>query len=309
MLILSDLKKSGVDLIELTGGEPLTHPKFNEILKYSTDLFSLISIITNGSLFNKKHADFISKYKDKIVMQISVYGSNSDYVDWFCGKKGAYKQSKKAIKLAAEKDIFVTSSMLLTPFNIDQLFSTVQLSKRLGASSFRISTIVPMGRATVDNLHFTPDNIKLLNDEILATQDAFGDFIFQIPEYLLKTDKNMTNCGAGTKSITLTPNGDVKICPLANTKHLYLGNLHCENIIPLLLKYNGLNFFELEDPRVSICKDCEFLWFCEGCIARGCSMYNEIGEKCRWGDVYFNNFIEKGEQLDDRTHDSFERCG
>ena len=75
--ILDDLKELGVDLIEFTGGEPLSHPSFSQILKHSLDLFSLVSIITNGSLIQEHDLKLFCKYKDKLLLQISLYGNNA----------------------------------------------------------------------------------------------------------------------------------------------------------------------------------------------------------------------------------------
>ncbi len=294
--ILNDLKYLGVDLIELTGGEPLTHPKFTQILKYSLESFSLVSVITNGYLLTEDIVNLCSNYKDKLMLQISLYGSEPSYVDWFADKMGAFERSKQSIKLAASKGIFVTSSMIVTPFNIDKLFSTVELAKKLGASSFRISTVVPLGRADMDQLHFSPENIELLINEISIVRETFGDFIFETPEYLLKTNKEMSNCGAGTKAMTITTNGNVKICPLATTPQLDLGNLHSENINTLLTKNKKFNLFEIKDPRFEICGECDNLWFCEGCLARGSQMYAEIGDRCYWGENYFIKFFEPIEE-------------
>ena len=102
--ILDDLNNLGVDLIELTGGEPLTHPNFKQILKHSLKLFSMVSIITNGSLLTENIANLLSKHKDKLNLQISLYGSKSSYVNWFSGKKDAFEKSKKSIKIASIKE-------------------------------------------------------------------------------------------------------------------------------------------------------------------------------------------------------------
>jgi MoaA/NifB/PqqE/SkfB family radical SAM enzyme len=95
--------------------------------------------------------------------------------------------------------------MIVTPFNVNELYDTIQLAKKLGASSFKVSTVVPVGRACINDLHFSPNNIKLLSDEISRAKDTFGDFIFETPEFLLKSNEYSNNCGAGTKSITLKP--------------------------------------------------------------------------------------------------------
>ena len=229
--ILEDLKSSGVDIIELSGGEPLTHPKFVQILEHSLDLFSMVSIVTNGYLINKDILKLFYKYKDKIELQIGLYGNKQSYVDWFSGKQGAFKRSKLAIELASNEGISVTSSMIVTPLNLCELISTVQLSKKLGASSFRVSIV---GTANGDQLHFSPGKIKFLSDEISAAKEIFGDFISETPEYLLKNNEKISYCDICAKTMTITSNGDLKICPIATTPQLYIGNLHTEDINSLI---------------------------------------------------------------------------
>lgn len=306
--ILDKLNSLGVDLIELSGGEPLTHPDFIQILKCALNLFTLVSVITNGYLLNEDYLNLFSNYKEKLMLQISLYGNEKSYVEWFADKIGALERSKNNIKLASSKGIFVSTAMIVTPLNVDKLFATAKLAKELGASSFRVSTVVPLGRTDMDHLHFSPDNIKLLIDEIAAAKDVFGDFIFETPEYLLKTSENMPNCGAGTKSMTITPEGDVKVCPLVTTSQLNLGNLCYENITSVFSKNKKLKLFEIKDPRYEICGKCEYLWFCEGCLARGSQMYSEIGDNCHWGQ-YFNKFFEAGEEYDEYQRNKDKKCG
>jgi sulfatase maturation enzyme AslB (radical SAM superfamily) len=106
--ILNDLNVLGAELIEFTGGEPLSHPSFTSVLKYALDLFNVISIITNGSLIKKDILKLFSLYKDKLLLQISLYGNNKDYVNWFAGNKNAFELSKHAIELTSREGIFVT---------------------------------------------------------------------------------------------------------------------------------------------------------------------------------------------------------
>jgi len=229
--IFKDLKNSGVDIIELSGGEPLTHPKFIEILEHSLDLFSMVSIVTNGYLINNDILELFYKYKDKIELQISLYGNTKPYVEWFSGRPYAYKRSKRAIELAANQGIYVTSNMIITPLNLSELNPTIQLSKKLGASSFIVSIA---GAHNEGELYFSPDNIRLLSDEISAAKNIFGDYISEIPEYLLIKNESIPYCDICAKTMAITSNGDLKICPIATTPQLNIGNLYNENISSLI---------------------------------------------------------------------------
>ena len=53
-IILDDLKKEGCLWLALSGGEPLMRKDFLEIYAYAQKKGFLITLFTNGQLFNKK---------------------------------------------------------------------------------------------------------------------------------------------------------------------------------------------------------------------------------------------------------------
>ncbi|MDR2873560.1 MAG: radical SAM protein [Methanobrevibacter sp.] len=85
--ILDKLSEDGVVAIDFSGGEPLTHPNFLEILEYSFNKFALVQILTNATLINEDHIRLFNKYKDKIYLQFNFNGLNKNYVDKFNGLK------------------------------------------------------------------------------------------------------------------------------------------------------------------------------------------------------------------------------
>lgn len=146
---------------------------------------------------------------------------------------------------------------------------------------------MPIGRADKKQLDFTQESIILYKNEISKLKKIFKNFIFDAPEYLTKKE---SSCGAGADTITITPEGDVKICPLSKNDHS-IGNIYIEGFIPVLQKIKDFNFSKLKTPNENLCGECEFLFFCYGCIERGYRKYDELKEQCSWGYNYLSKKV------------------
>jgi len=290
MSILKELNHLGVSRIELTGGDPLTHPDFISIVKYCADNFTSVSVITNGYLLNEEHIKCFRMYKDKLAFQVDLHGDNSGYIDWFCGQDGAFENAKKAIKMLSENGFKVQSAMNITPLNMSQILSATDLAKELGANSMIVATVLPIGRGQDPEIIFSPENKELtkqLEKQLKTAKEKFKDFLLEnhdeIIPIITKKSENELNCGAFSSSLCLTPDGDMKMCPISNPDDFSLGCLCDSNMEHLFSKNVFKQLVELEDPRPEICGECEYLWFCQNCLARGFQKYREIGDNCIWG--------------------------
>lgn len=283
--VIKELARSGIQIIELTGGEPLTHPDFLSILKLCSQFFPLIGVNTNGYLLNKDHIKPFLKLKNRLFFQISLEGDNLRYVDNFCDKQGAFENSKMAIQILSKEGFITRAAMTVTPQNLNQIRNTAKLAKTLGATKFIIATVVPMGRGQSNDLIFSSRKLPELLNEADALKKEFGDFVFDAPEALTKQihEDEHLNCGAGSRSICLTPNGNVKMCPMSNPNDLYLGNVYNEDLNTIFSRRLPLIMPEVEDPRPEICGLCENIDYCGHCLARGIQKYHEIGNSCPWG--------------------------
>ncbi len=283
--ILSDLKKIGILIVELTGGEPLVHPDFPQIIERCLQLFPVIGVDTNGYLLKKPLLKLMNKYNNRVFFQVDMHGDNPKYVDWFCNHEGAFENAKNAIKMLSKENFIVRAAMTLTPMNIDQIFSTISLVKNLGATNMILSTVVPTGRGVSSELIFSPTDMKEVMKQVEKAKKRFGDFLFEDPEYIPITEKmkkNNLNCGAASRSICFTPRGEIKMCPMSNPNDFSLGNVYNENLHTILSKNISSLLIELKDPRLEICGECDHLWYCQGCIARGMQKYHQ-NKECVWG--------------------------
>ena|GEM_PF-1146344 len=87
-------------------------------------------------------------------------------------------------------------------------------------------------------------------------------------------------CGVGNTVISITPTGDIKLCPMADPNDFPIANIFNDDLYKILSKYPILR---IKDPKPELCGDCEHVNFCGNCVVRGLKKYHEMGNKCSWG--------------------------
>jgi MoaA/NifB/PqqE/SkfB family radical SAM enzyme len=100
---LNDTKHENIQCIYLTGGEPMTHPDFNAILRLCLKRCN-VCICTNGSFLNEKKIRFLKKVEEEGCNQIFIKLSLIHYNELENDKikyRGNYRQTIFALKSLA----------------------------------------------------------------------------------------------------------------------------------------------------------------------------------------------------------------
>lgn len=98
--LLADIRKEKVEMINLTGAEPMLHPSFNSILRMCLKRTN-VCICTNASLINEKKARFFRKVEDEGNFSLFFRLSFSHYEEQkndYARYRGSFRQSIFAIK-------------------------------------------------------------------------------------------------------------------------------------------------------------------------------------------------------------------
>lgn len=99
-IALNDTKNENIQIIYLTGAEPMMHPEFNTILRLCLKRAS-VCICTNATFINEKKARFLKKVEEEssneIIFKLSIDHYNEIKNDDIRGR-GAYRQTLNAIK-------------------------------------------------------------------------------------------------------------------------------------------------------------------------------------------------------------------
>ena len=98
---LEDTKNDDLKCIYLTGGEPMTHPDFNSILRLCLKRCN-VCICTNSSFLNEKKVRFLKKVEDEDATQIFFKLSLAHFDELESDKvkyRGHYRQTISALKI------------------------------------------------------------------------------------------------------------------------------------------------------------------------------------------------------------------
>lgn len=294
--ILNEFYKNGTINVEFTGGEPLLHPDFFDIVDWSARRFKQVVIATNGYLVDDSVAQFLAKYSN-VIVQVSLDGSTPDFHDRLRGKKGAWKRAVNAIYKLVSEGIYVRAEMTIFPENVSQIDSTIQLACELNVPQI-IYNFKFRECAFLNPESFT-QVIKQTKEVVAKWQERVGGHMG------IKMEKDIRefsarNCGSGKQTMTLTTGGELLLCPFVDLQFLCISLLEKGKIKRGALKNAYTMWRDLVSPGSALCIGCDYYEYCNGCIANGLYAYQKIGEKCKWGKFVIKNFI-KFPKKNDRT--------
>ena len=268
-----DLFKKMVDEIDMEflvigGGEPLKHPKLDDMIDYASKK-TKIKIETNGGLLTE---DFLYKNKDKLFqMNTSIDGLEKTHnairgVDTF-------KHTTKMIKYARSLDIDVAIWSVVMKDNFSEFDDIISLTKNLNVTKVSFLYATPVGKCN-SNLLVPYDKYSNLVNRMDSLREK--NLQIRIAPYLL-SENNSEQMDVGcliNEEVLLhvNPKGDIYPCVLLLDNPKYkMGSIQegykdfsvknpliCEGIIESLGEDNRKNYGTPVCPCRTISKEWDF---------------------------------------------------
>lgn len=145
---ISEAKSLGLSGVKLTGGEPLLHPRFSEILEIIQREEIYLSVETNGILLSSQLARRIAKCPNASA-SVSIDGSTAKTHEWIRGVKGSFEKAKTAVRNLTASGIPTQIITTIMRANADEIEAVVGMAAQLGASSVKFNIVQPIARAEV----------------------------------------------------------------------------------------------------------------------------------------------------------------
>ena len=135
--ILDQAKGIGIHAFTITGGEPLVHRRFLDIVKaiYERDMF-IFELNTNGLMITQSMLDEFKAIGCYPLIKISFDGVG--YHNWIRQHPKAEELTIKAIKLCIENGFRVKAQVQVNRKNVDVMMDTAHLLNDLHVSEMRI---------------------------------------------------------------------------------------------------------------------------------------------------------------------------
>ncbi len=150
--ILTQAKPLGLSSVKLTGGEPLIHPKIDEILDVIRAEGLRLVVETNGTRCTPELIEKIKACAQPFV-SVSLDGSDRETHEWIRGVRGCFDASVEGIRNLAQAGLKPQVIMSVMRRNSDQIESVVRLAESLGAGSVKFNIVQPTARGELMHDH------------------------------------------------------------------------------------------------------------------------------------------------------------
>jgi len=282
-----EAKELGLQIVKLTGGEPLLYRDIDELLEFLAAEEIGVIIETNGTLLT---SSLIEKLKSCKMVQISVSldAGAAEIHDEFRGVKGCFDRAVAGLRLLAEHGYGFQVIMTLHRKNRTELPRLISLCKEVGAGSLKINPLMPCGRGKEvfkDKQNLDPEELIQLYQTLEgeSSRNSAVDIILDLP-VALRTITDIKRRGVIECRILnilgILANGDFSICGIGQIMdELRMGNLYQDSIKKVWCNSRILTDLRQGLPKQlkGICSRCIFRFQCLGsCRANAYAVSKDI---------------------------------
>ncbi len=253
--LLSELKKTGMTELGITGGEATLHPDFPNILRYALENFEQVELITNGTnaeILENAISKVPMDERKKLNLSISFNRWMREYKMFL---KGKHYLNRTIPAISRYRPIRILATDYLFDSKAWNLLSA-ELKKQ-GAVTVECNIARPIGRGKE-----VTDTSKYLEERKEAPAPEEGSNGYE--EWY-----SYSNCGLVLRHTAIGPDGNARPCALFPLDdQVGFGNIFERNL-NLFKDPEIIRYYHMPAPSKEICGGCANLRYCEGCIFQG----------------------------------------
>lgn len=150
-------------LFILTGGDPFKRDDIFELTQYAADHGLAVALSPSGTPLLTQ--DNLRRLKDAgcKVISLSLDGSSAEIHDSFRGVNGSFQWTTDGWRTAKELGIKIQINTTVTRYNLYDLPEIFALVQEIGAMTWSVFFLVPMGRALLDDQISSGDCEAVMN--------------------------------------------------------------------------------------------------------------------------------------------------
>lgn len=267
--------------IIVTGGEALLRDDLEEV---GLELYRRgypWGVVTNGYLLDKERLQSLME-SGLHSITVSLDGLEEQH-NWLRQNESSFARATEAIGLlAAQHEVLWDVVTCVNPRNIDRLAELRDLLISLGASSWRLFSIFPMGRAAGDpNLQLADKQLRQLmdfiEDERLKVKGERLEVSYACEGFLGRYEQRVRDhffyCRSGIEVASIRCDGAISGCTSVRS-HMDQGNIYTDDLWDVWQN----RFKVMRDrswARKGHCADCKMWRYCEG---SGLHLYDDNGD-------------------------------
>lgn len=216
-----EMRKAGVLFLLLTGGEPLLFPDFQRLYLELKRMGMVLTINTNGTLLDKKWADFFGREKPRRI-NITLYGADERAYEELCHYPGGFERAMRGIRLLKERGVDVKINGSVTKENCKDIERIYQIGRELEIpvhmDTYMLPGIRERGLAIEQQSRLAPEAAAAAELETVKTELGEEQFPFYVQRKIAQIENGpdiypdgMT-CMAGNCSFSVNWQGEMRPC-------------------------------------------------------------------------------------------------
>jgi len=276
-------RPDGEDLV-LSGGEPLMHRDFSEVLtQVRASGEKYVTLTTNGSLITENHLRLISGLSFTcFALSVSMDSLDPASHDKFRGHKGAFSKATDALRLVAGCNIpslILCMRSTIRPSQIDEMGDIVRYARKMGCRRIGFSAIQPAGRALGrSDLWMSKAQKRTFLEHVYELKKGFCDIEVTTNDPLkcLVCREGFSNkedelvfdgCGAAVTTFNVNSDGVMTPCALLDVPMMNVFPMSVAEITEQYQKSSVVRNMLSMNLRGK-CGNCHMKYQCGGCRAR-----------------------------------------
>ena len=254
--------------INLTGGEPLSHPDLFWLLEEARKRNISTAVLTNGTLIGKCEAKKL-KSLDVDYVQVSLDGTKEVH-DSIRGE-GSFDQAVQGIRELLLQGVYTTVSFTAQRGNIGELKKLARFCDNLGVDKLWFDRVVIPAAEDENNLSLSSDEYKKLCRQAARLNKKNMVSCARALQFIPCKNKSFYSCAAGDRLLAILADGSVMPCRrlpinVGNVKEKDLLSIYRDE--PELIKIRNSGIPEG-------CASCEYSEKCRG--GAKCVSYAKTG--------------------------------
>ena len=296
---VTEAKPLGLRSVKLTGGEPMLHPRFREIVEWLNGEGMPIIMETNGTLVDEEMARFLKSRPAVNFISVSLDGARAETHEELRGVRGSYERAVAGIKALAAVGFRPQMICTLHAKNVAEIDDILELGKSLGCGSVKFNHIQKIGRGEhlAEEWGLTIETIIELYKSLVADRKngSAPTVFFDIPmafrpiRALLRGVQGYCNV---FNILGVLSGGEMSLCGVGVTvPELIYGNLGKDGLGDIWRRASGLRELRSLIPGglEGICGNCLHKDLCLG----DCLAYNYYESRKLTGAYYFCRYAEE----------------
>lgn len=270
--IIDSLRAAEISYLVIAGGEPLTRPGIDDLLRYvRAKNFHEATLLTNGTIHSDDLASVVAKCVDNIHVSVDGPDEESNAVLRGTGNFDRALAGIRRFRVAGASRIKIVTS--ITSFNVSRMHEMRRLRDELGvelgttifAEVGRGSQYIQLKPPTEELARFFLEEAKSLNCDSSVADGP-----------VLDVSAGVT-CGSGTLMVSVDCFGDVFPCHLFHKPELRIGNLLSQpDLREMMLSSAVAAQFRARTVETRKCHGCAVEHFCKGgCLAHTVAAHDD----------------------------------